>query len=166
MQLFEVRFSLRSQQLQQRVPQATRSLLARVSFDVLASGTLLTMSGTAHSPLGFQTEWHRELRLALLLCVFGLSPASRGSLGQNCAASVRFFRRRSSRTLRAFVSGSPFSVCVEPEASPLHVFFHLSLDLSTGMIFSISVCVKKKGERIARRVQNAARQQRNHSPTN
>ena len=31
---------------------------------------------------------------------------------------------------------------------------------------SILVFVKKKGERIARRVQNAARQQRNHSPTN
>ena len=82
--LFEIRFSVRTEQHQQRFPQATRSLLARVRSDVLASGALYIASEYVRDrPIlfGFQTESHRELRLVPLLCVLGLSPASRSPLG-------------------------------------------------------------------------------------
>ena len=51
-QLFEIRFSLWTQQHPQRFPQVTRSLLSRVPSGVLASGSCalpVSTSGTAHS---------------------------------------------------------------------------------------------------------------------
>ena len=53
MQLFEIHFSLWTQQLQQRFPQVTRSLLSRVPSGVLASGALC-----------FASEYVRDGRVA------------------------------------------------------------------------------------------------------
>ena len=53
MEIFEVRFSLRTQQHRQRSPQATSSLIARVPSDVLSTWALCIVSDfaeTAHSP--------------------------------------------------------------------------------------------------------------------
>ena len=123
-ELFEVRFSLRAQQLQQRFPQVIHSLLSCVFSVVLDSGTLCIASNhvrdrpyslnTMPSPIG-SSAWF----FSCVLWVFLLR--ARARWGYSCAGSVRLSRFTSSCTVHAFVSGSPLLVCVEHAAS---VAFH------------------------------------------
>ena len=125
MKLFEVRFSLRTQQHQQRFPQATRSLLARVTSDVLASGALCIASEYVRDrPFSLDSRPSRLGSSAWLLsCVFWVCLQQAGVLwGQSCVGSVSFFRRLSPHTAHDFVPDFPFSVCVKSGASFLHFF--------------------------------------------
>ena len=81
-ELIEVRFSLRAQQLQQRFPQVTRSLLSCVFSVVLDSGTLCIASNhvrdrpysldTMPSPIG-SSAWFFSCMLWVCLCEPGLA---------------------------------------------------------------------------------------------
>ena len=116
---------LRTQQHQQRFPQATRSLLARVTSDVLASGALCIASEYVRDrPLSLDSRPSRLGSSAWLLsCVFWVCLQQAGVLwGQSCVGSVSFFRRLSPHTAHDFVSDFPFSVCVKSGASLLHFF--------------------------------------------
>ena len=146
LKLFEVRFSLRAQQLQQRFPKVTRSLLSRVLSGVLASGALCIANDyvpdrtfsldSTPSRIG-SSAWFLSCMLWVCLLRAG------AHWGKSCAGSVRFSRCTSSCTPRAFVSGSPLSVCVEPKRLFLFFLFHFSLNLSIDVISLNLVCLKK-----------------------
>ena len=123
--IFEVRLSLRIQLHRQRFPQATRSLLARVPSGVPASGALcIVIYYVRDRPFSLDSRPSRIGCSAWFLsCVFWVRLQQSGvRWGKSCVGSVRFFQRMSSPTPHAFVSGSPFSVCVEPEASSFFFF--------------------------------------------
>ena len=85
MQLFELRFSLRTEQHQQRFPQVTRSLLTCVPSGVMASGALRIASECVRDR---QAESHRELSMVSRLRVFG-SISSKLESTSNKAALAR-----------------------------------------------------------------------------
>ena len=69
--LFEVRFIQRTQQYAQRFPQATRSLLARVASDVLASGALCIVNDNVRDRFSLDSRPSRIGSSAWFLsCVF------------------------------------------------------------------------------------------------
>ena len=122
--IFEVCFSLRIQQHRQRFPQATRSLLARPLWWTGKRGLCIVNDYCPRPPilLGFQTMSHRELCLVRLLCVLGLSVNRLESTGDKAALARSVSSSACPLALPTLLSGFPFSVCVEREASPSHYY--------------------------------------------
>ena len=77
MKLFEVRFSLRTQQHIKRFPQATRSLLARVPSDVLATALRIVNDYVRDRPFSLDS---RPSRISSPVC-FGSASNRPGFTG-------------------------------------------------------------------------------------
>ena len=82
------------------------------------------------------------------VCVLGLSPASRGSLGIKAALAPSVSSSAGNLALPALLCLALPYQSVWSGKLLLCISFHLSLDLSTGMIFSIPVCVTKEGKEL------------------
>ena len=122
----------------------TRSLLSRIPSGALASGALsIANDHVRDHPFSLHSMPSRIGSSACFFsCVFWVCLLQAGAHWS--AGSVSFFRRRSSRTPRACVSGSPFSVCVEREVSPLHFFSPQLGPVNWHDIFHFCVREKKR----------------------
>ena len=140
MKLFKVRFSLRTQQHQERFPQATRSLLARIPSDVLASGALCIASEYVRDrPFSLDSRPSRIGSSAWfsLLCVLGLSPASRSPFGVKLRWLGQFL------LAHVLVSVFPFSLS-EVGASLLHFSTQLGPLCWRGLSRTCVPCQKRR----------------------